>query len=1018
MNTMPSPIDRVLAALRERGHEPKPSGSEFICRCPAHDDRNPSLSFKEGSEGQVLLHCHTGCSVEDVCRALGLSMADLFPSNGSSKATQENGYKDAKQGERRARAAQLASAIVDAAHPSQKDHPYLLRKGVKPTETLLEISIEQAVDILGYHPRSNDELLTGHQLVVPVETNGEISTIEFIDEDGRKSALAGGKKGGGFWVAQPLPESNGAGLVIAIGEGVATALTVKEATGHLVVATLSGGNLPAVAKALRELYPAATLVVLADLAKITGEPDVHAVEAAQAISGLLAIPKFGANRPEGATDFNDLSKHLNFDAVVSAVNNAMEADGVVPPITWTFVGRKQNATNFALSILRNDLLQKVVSGKIGDPETAINEAIQLTNPSAEEAIRKALGDMVQGKKPPKQPSNFAYTEQGLALGEERLCTHNMRIVEEIELDDLSGQLTKQLKLKVWQGSAREPEDNDSKFVTLDSHRFESMDWLIDEVGADAFVYSGSGIRDMLRHGVQDLSAAKGIQKRREITATGWAKADGEPVFVTCSGAITKDGLNKALAASLPEQLRRYELPEPPIGDRLKDAINAALTYTRISPHLWLGVSLLTLPFRAVLGSVDLSGQLTASTGSYKTSIAANLLHFFGRRWSPQGLVGFESTANASEAISYTAKDVLLVIDDYVPGEGNRHRKQEMATRLIRGTANQAGRMRANRDGTLSDRNQYPRCLPLITAEEGQETGSIMARVWEVSFRKQDINRENLTKVQQLGKEGVLAECMAGFVHWLIKSGKHRGIREQVDTREREMFSELKVAHDRTRRNAAEMLITLELFLEFANQAGAFESVEILDNLKVKITKAVHDHAKTHAGGVREASDANRFVECIRESLKAGGCHLSNQDGSVPNSFSTFGWRKMGTVVDPFGQGPCIGFIKFDKKEEGKEKGESYVYLLPTTALAVAKKAARAADLRMEFGRTAVMQQLLEQGFIVPFIRKERGKLRPEHRRRFCGSNEDVLKMPLKTLLPGFGEEEEERNPGRDGEVPF
>lgn len=56
----------------------KPSGDQFVARCPAHDDRNPSLTVKEGQNGRALLNCHAGCPGEDIVKAIGLSMRDLF----------------------------------------------------------------------------------------------------------------------------------------------------------------------------------------------------------------------------------------------------------------------------------------------------------------------------------------------------------------------------------------------------------------------------------------------------------------------------------------------------------------------------------------------------------------------------------------------------------------------------------------------------------------------------------------------------------------------------------------------------------------------------------------------------------------------------------------------------------------------------------------------------------------------------------------------------------------------------
>jgi len=40
-----------------------------MCRCPAHDDRAPSLSVRQGLSG-VLVHCFAGCNPRDIMRAL------------------------------------------------------------------------------------------------------------------------------------------------------------------------------------------------------------------------------------------------------------------------------------------------------------------------------------------------------------------------------------------------------------------------------------------------------------------------------------------------------------------------------------------------------------------------------------------------------------------------------------------------------------------------------------------------------------------------------------------------------------------------------------------------------------------------------------------------------------------------------------------------------------------------------------------------------------------------------------
>jgi putative DNA primase/helicase len=44
--------------------------SGWTARCPAHDDRNPSLSIREASNGKILVRCHAGCGQAHVINVL------------------------------------------------------------------------------------------------------------------------------------------------------------------------------------------------------------------------------------------------------------------------------------------------------------------------------------------------------------------------------------------------------------------------------------------------------------------------------------------------------------------------------------------------------------------------------------------------------------------------------------------------------------------------------------------------------------------------------------------------------------------------------------------------------------------------------------------------------------------------------------------------------------------------------------------------------------------------------------
>lgn len=237
------------------------------------------------------------------------------------RALRERAQADAAKMKReRAETAQKAQAILAAASSACADNDYLVRKQLLPTDTLREIEAADVARILGYVPKSSNEPLVGRLLVVPVTQGDALSTVELIDGQGRKAALAGrGSKAEGYWATKLLPDEVD---VLLLGEGMATTLSASVSTGYLGIAALASGNLRSVAKLMRARYKGAEIVILADLVKITGLPDSKAVNAAQEIGGKLAIPDFGSVRDPGQKDFNDLYVAQGAEAVKRAIARA------------------------------------------------------------------------------------------------------------------------------------------------------------------------------------------------------------------------------------------------------------------------------------------------------------------------------------------------------------------------------------------------------------------------------------------------------------------------------------------------------------------------------------------------------------------------------------------------------------------------------------------------------------------------------------------------------------------------
>jgi len=69
----------AASKLVERVTGVKQTGAgRWIARCPAHEDKSPSLSIRETDDGRVLIHDFGGCAVDDVLAALDLRFSDLF----------------------------------------------------------------------------------------------------------------------------------------------------------------------------------------------------------------------------------------------------------------------------------------------------------------------------------------------------------------------------------------------------------------------------------------------------------------------------------------------------------------------------------------------------------------------------------------------------------------------------------------------------------------------------------------------------------------------------------------------------------------------------------------------------------------------------------------------------------------------------------------------------------------------------------------------------------------------------
>ena len=80
----------TIDILFSRLHGVRQTGAgRYLARCPAHDDRSPSLSIRDGDDGRVLIHCFAGCETEDILTSIGMTFSDIMP----ERVGAEHSYK-------------------------------------------------------------------------------------------------------------------------------------------------------------------------------------------------------------------------------------------------------------------------------------------------------------------------------------------------------------------------------------------------------------------------------------------------------------------------------------------------------------------------------------------------------------------------------------------------------------------------------------------------------------------------------------------------------------------------------------------------------------------------------------------------------------------------------------------------------------------------------------------------------------------------------------------------------------
>ncbi len=204
--------------------------------------------------------------------------------------------------------------VYSNAPEASADHPYLVRKQIKPIGAIKQIGDRLLVPMV---EAVQTVLPNGTGGGKPVYT-GTMASIQFIQPDGFKPYKKGGKVKGCWFQMAGTTER------VYIVEGYATGASVHMATGATVYVAFNAGNLYEVTSYVVKAHPDSQVV-------IAGDDDTHgktntgrtkAQEVAHALNIIARFPEF--SNGENLTDFNDLHCAEGLEEVARQLNREYE----------------------------------------------------------------------------------------------------------------------------------------------------------------------------------------------------------------------------------------------------------------------------------------------------------------------------------------------------------------------------------------------------------------------------------------------------------------------------------------------------------------------------------------------------------------------------------------------------------------------------------------------------------------------------------------------------------------------
>ncbi len=489
-------------------------------------------------------------------------------------------------------------------------------------------------------------------------------------------------------------------------------------------------------------------------------------------------------------------------------------------------------------------------------------------------------------------------------------------------------------------------------VAIPASMLDNMNWVTEKWGFSASLSPGSTTKSKVAWAIKKVGqlTAKGVT---EYQHSGFRKIGGKWCYLYNGGAIGADGIT----VNMGKDLERYRLDgggeeglaegfdQIPFPDAARVSMGMLkVMKTEIAAAL-LGTMYLA-PLREWLGRTDVVPAfalfLYGESSTHKSTAATLALSHFGSFHAKTPPTNFESTANQIETLAFRLKDMPLLVDDLHPEMSVQKRRQRdaVAQRLSRSFGDGAGRGRLNADGTLKGR-MPPRCVAMMTGEVLPDIGaSGLARLFIVDVDRGDIPLDDeMTKLQELARQGWLQRAMRGYIIWLL------GQTETLPGRLHDLFLQYRDMvrkksegqHDRAPESLACILVGYNMMLNY------FRDLKVIDTDEA--TRMLGQAMKMLIGVSRRQNQVMENEKPTRIFLDGLAELLNSKQYSLTDLTAE-------TVKDPYPTERMIGYMDKD-----------YYYLLPNLAFGAVAELCRKQGTEFPVNLKALYKSMKTDGIL-------------------------------------------------------